>query len=346
MASAQNSPNASINVPENDRDIAVSLNQTIRNAMEQMDKKFGEKFEMLAAKISRSLQPAQRAISVGRSASTSRSRAASIAPRQTNTMEAPAPEQRKQIFANLPEQLLLRRTKDLSFAAALTNRTATPLQNRYTILAPDEGGEDIIDAIQRSDITRECGPLKAVNRISPKCVVMTAETAQGAECAKQKIKATYGDKVEIKEAECTSRFLAKITGLDVTDQSATDIIADIRASNTYLANVEIGLVREYPITSGRRKYRNLIVTLPPANFAEIINYGRVLLGAQLHNIYEYCDILQCRKCWAFGHTHHGCTRTKVPLCRRCGMTHEEENCPLVSCIVSTVPLTTTQMELI
>ncbi|KAK2578418.1 hypothetical protein KPH14_000965, partial [Odynerus spinipes] len=57
---------------------------------------------------------------------------------------------------------------------------------------------------------------------------------------------------------------------------------------------------------------------------KLMEQGKINLGFRRYKIMEHIAIVQCYKCWGFGHMFKDCKKEKT--CRKCGKDHEEKQC--------------------
>lgn len=248
------------------------------------------------------------------------------------TIAAPAPptgSQQSTTIESSAENVtnaLKKRNRATTFASILANSTI-PVENKFSLLV--DTGDDERDNLILSDISttsefRSCGFVKNIEKRSSKCLAVTAESTDVANCIKNKIAEKYMDQVIINTATKKKEFHAKITGCEPDERlSDEQFLTLLKESNISLANSEVSIIRSYVIDSAR-PYKNYIVSLTEAAHTELCKNGKVFLNLTSKNIYEYVDLLQCKRCWRYGHLHHGCKFKAT--CRKCGGDHPVTEC--------------------
>lgn len=92
-------------------------------------------------------------------------------------------------------------------------------------------------------------------------------------------------------------------------------MAELKFANEHLNVDGVTHERSYDVNTATFPYRNHIINIPPLIFDQTIQRGKAIILMASKNLFEHVDMVQCKKCWRFGHLHHGCN---VPeICRRC-----------------------------
>lgn len=207
------------------------------------------------------------------------------------------------------------RKEDLSrtLAQVMAN-SAMPLTNRFTILSNIENEEEnklFMTELTSSPEWSACGQVINVSRRSPKCIAIEAIDDKVADCMIQKITEKHGNKVAITKPVANRLPQIKITGCTPAAISEEQI----SRSNPWIVN-PVRIVRHYDVTTNRSVYRNFIVEMSLDDHTAAVAAGKLLIGLQRLNCYEYVDSIQCKRCWRFGHLSHGCRFAAT--CRICG----------------------------
>lgn len=215
--------------------------------------------------------------------------------------------------------------------AAVLSLAPVTTANRFTILAePDQAApnydpESIVTEIQADRALARVTPIRIIERRSPLSLFVETETEEGATLLKNTVTAKYPS-ITIKEPRTKGPML-RITGCPLADFTADDI----KSQNSWLLD-PISIVRTYDAGTGRKAYRNIILAVSLEDQANDIAMGKMLVGFASCRVHEYNDVMQCRRCWRYGHFAHGCTY--APICRICGRGgHADDQCdaPRDSC---------------
>lgn len=114
----------------------------------------------------------------------------------------------------------------------------------------------------------------------------------------------------------------KIVGFSDVVTPISELITDVCVQNGINPD-DIQLVREYKIDVTRRTYRNAIVRCTIDVLTKYTTTG-VTLNGRSHRCFEQVKVLQCYKCYAFGHIANRCVNK--PACIICAAEHKSDEC--------------------
>lgn len=202
---------------------------------------------------------------------------------------------------------------------------AQPIEvgNRFTILTTDdvtteEEARTLMGTIQADRQLAEVTELVDIQRRSTRSIFVETSTVDGATALKNAIQQRYPATI-IKEA-AIKRPQLRITGC----QNQEHTPASIKDQNPWLTS-EINIERTYEAGSRTKKYWNVIISCSLDDQIAAIDNGRMLMGFSACRVHEYNDVIQCRKCWRYGHFRHACSFAEI--CRICGKgQHTDEAC--------------------
>ncbi|GBN73936.1 hypothetical protein AVEN_22499-1 [Araneus ventricosus] len=99
-------------------------------------------------------------------------------------------------------------------------------------------------------------------------------------------------------------------------------IEKLRSSN----NLPAGEIKVVFRRKGRGSLSHWVLSLAPAVFAVIRETKRLHWGFGSYRFREFCEPLQCFKCFRFGHVRPQC-RMQTDLCAKCPGEHPTKDCP-------------------
>lgn len=296
------------------------------------------------AEIARSQPPPSNTIrrrSASQRRSVSRRRTVS-ANRQVNPTPNEARNQRSKRISNA--QPLKKAIPGRSMATVLAIQPVQ-LQNRFTVLMDElppipivlnDEGEEIADTrpnprmifaeIQADANLATIADIAMIEKRSELSLYVETTTEEGATLLKSEIRRKY-PAANIKEPVIRQPQI-RITGCPIAEYTAESI----KKQNPWLIG-PISIHRTYDAGVGYKAYRNIIVTLTLEDQVAAIDAGRMIIGFTSCRVHEYVDVMQCRKCWRYGHFQHACKFAEV--CRICGSGRHTErvcNAPRDACI--------------
>lgn len=153
-----------------------------------------------------------------------------------------------------------------------------------------------------------------------------------ATCLKTQLRLNYHEAITITEPDEYQRFRIKIMGCrhqNIAEPTLIDIQRaehDFRISNNITPGVHFRIEKNvwyddwwaptiYKLRRWSRPRALLIVHIGGENKWDILTktcYGAV-------------NIIQCKRCWQFGHFKRECTRDEI--CKACGGNRAQQNCP-------------------
>lgn len=187
--------------------------------------------------------------------------------------------------------------------------------------------EDVqtIAEIQRDEVAKQIKITKCSTKAKD-FVTITCANATDAVTLDTELTRKYGSKITVSK---TSSQLPKFKICNPPDDVDSSIIIDeIRASNYWLAEAGLSLNRVYKVVAGKRSYCNAIISCNVSILKIVISHGCIIFGLREHYCYEHVDVLQCSKCWSFGHTSSSC-RGQI-RCKRCSSDHGTATCTATS----------------
>lgn len=140
----------------------------------------------------------------------------------------------------------------------------------------------------------------------------------------------YGDKIEVLEVQ-KIRPQIKITGVLCEETIDHDtLINNIKSQNYWLRESEFTIDRIYSIDTKKGPYSNIIINCDINLQKRFIDQHHVIIGFRECKVYEYVYLLQCLRCYRFGHFARECNFEET--CRRCTEKHKLSECtsPILS----------------
>lgn len=114
----------------------------------------------------------------------------------------------------------------------------------------------------------------------------------------------------------------KIVGLPPFSGTIDTVIPDILTTNN-LNVADFTYVRHFSVELFRRRYVNVLVTCTVENLKKCMSSG-LQFGRFKLRCYEHVRVVQCLKCFAFGHVAANCLNKLT--CKRCAGEHKENEC--------------------
>lgn len=115
----------------------------------------------------------------------------------------------------------------------------------------------------------------------------------------------------------------KISGFP-TNAPAEELKGKLISANPELATLNFRVVDIYSVNTRDGFYTNMIVESELTTHAKIMSMKSLLFGLKKLKIYEQTNLIQCSKCYNFGHLKSRCM--KPTACRRCGDEHTHAEC--------------------
>lgn len=128
------------------------------------------------------------------------------------------------------------------------------------------------------------------------------KTVERAELLENYLQQKYGEYIKITGTRGSVPSL-KITGLNTSTQNPLEIKKKLIERNTCLKNVEFEIVAVYMVNAPKRTYVNAIMECDLKTHTELIKMQKLFYGFAKVQVYEYADIIQCKKCLGYGHLH-------------------------------------------
>lgn len=136
-----------------------------------------------------------------------------------------------------------------------------------------------------------------------------------------KMFASYREVVSSQPPNCLKIKMVNVLRNEIV---ISDIIDLLSKQNNFPKNM-LFLEKTYEVHGDKSNYTNLIVQCMDIDlFTSIISKGSLKLMDYKVKVYEYFDIIQCYKCYDFGHIAAKCKSTAV--CNRCAGGHEPKEC--------------------
>ena len=69
--------------------------------------------------------------------------------------------------------------------------------------------------------------------------------------------------------------------------------------------------------------KTIILEVSPNNYKKIMSRKQIFVGSQICKVYEEYGIVQCYKCYKFGHKSNNCTND-IDICKKCAGSHRSD----------------------
>lgn len=117
----------------------------------------------------------------------------------------------------------------------------------------------------------------------------------------------------------------KITGVPCQDTiDHATLIHNIKLQNHWLRESEFTIDRVYSIDTRKGLYSNIIINCDINLQKRFIDQHYLIIGFRECKAYEYVYLLQCLRCYRFGHFARECKFEET--CRRCTEKHKVSEC--------------------
>lgn len=224
-------------------------------------------------------------------------------------------------------QNALLKPTDSTFAEALYTNSA---KGKFSIIVPEDQ-QAIIDAIEDDYDLTECGTCQIIERRTPTSLAITTDEETSV-CIKEKLRQRYAT-AEVREPDTTPKYRIKISGckavLDIVNNEPTEdqlaaAESKFRSTNRIPNEKLFKIERMWTLDGKTTKYTNYIAEVDAIMHKKLIKQGKINEGFAQRRITEHVDLLQCKKCWRYGHLKKTCTFSAS--CKICSLDHETDEC--------------------
>lgn len=229
-----------------------------------------------------------------------------------------------------PQHQALLKATDSTFAEALYTNSA---KGKFSIVVPEDQ-QIVIDTIEQDFDLTDCGRCQVIERRTPTSLAITTDEATSI-CMKEKLKTKYAI-AEVREPDATPKYRIKITGcnavLEIENDEPTEAQMNeaekiFRKCNDIPDEKLFKIERMWTLAGKSIKYTNYIAEVDAVVHKKMLHEGKINEGFAQRRVTEYIDLLQCKKCWRFGHLKRTCT---FPICCKiCANEHSTEDCTML-----------------
>lgn len=274
-----------------------SINETMKNFMHS----FGNK-----TKIDETEMPYQHS-----SDSTRASRSISRRNRQESRIRSPS-------HATTVHRPLL------TFAEALAkNNTPVDCIRNLEIHGKTQEEKDAIISQLKMDKICINDDIKSIKTKGRNHITVTCNSTEAAGHIETKIKSKYKEAISVKHIIVRPPQI-KITRIIGALPQPADIIKQLYEQNHWLLNTPISVSRTYEIRTPKLNYNNIILNCDLATQHKFISRKFVIFGFCECRVHEETSILQCFRCFRYGHMALECNY--IPTCKHCDGAHESKSC--------------------
>lgn len=247
--------------------------------------------------------------------------------RNTNTFSVPSMMANAMQKEEMNPQMTLLKPTDSTFADALYTNSA---EGKFSIIVPEDQ-QTVIDEIEGDYDLTDCGTCQIIERRTPTSLAITIDEATSI-CIKEKLRQRYAT-AEIREPDTTPKYRIKITGckavLDIengepTEDQLADAEHNFRKTNRIPNEKLFKIERMWTLAGKTIRYTNYVAEVDALLHKKLIRQGKINEGFAQRRVTEHIDLLQCKKCWRFGHLKKTCTFAAT--CKICAMEHATEDC--------------------
>lgn len=159
---------------------------------------------------------------------------------------------------------------------------------------------------------------KSKNFITVKCA-----NATDAEEMQRRCRTKYQDRLIIEKVK-EQKPRNKIKNIPIDLQSA-DVKLSLQEQNVWLRNADFNIAERYNVPIENPRYSNIIVECGIPLQLKFLEKGTVICNFDEKKCYESTNVMQCTKCFRFGHFARTCNELQS-TCSVCAGDHAESQC--------------------
>lgn len=120
--------------------------------------------------------------------------------------------------------------------------------------------------------------------------------------------------------------MVKISRMYCSSATVDEIKAQLIKQNSWLNPLDF-VIKEQWFTElpGQKKFATIIVETSIDMHTIMLKKGFIIYGLKKSSVNEHVKLLQCGRCWRYGHTGMNCRHD--PICRKCNANHLTSQCP-------------------
>lgn len=134
----------------------------------------------------------------------------------------------------------------------------------------------------------------------------------------------YGQDIEFVQ---TQQFkpTVKISRLFTALRTSEELKDQIINQNKWIDIPSFNIVESYLTKVETQEFMTVIAECTFDLHAKLLKRGFIIFGIKKSMVHEYVRVLQCGRCWRYGHTGARCSNDRA-ICRKCTVDHFTSEC--------------------
>lgn len=214
----------------------------------------------------------------------------------------------------------------MSYAEALIKRNNVTGRSRNIAIAPGQNNDELLKQIRSDSAFNELS-IDNIKKAQKNCLHVTLATPSEATKFESMFSSKYKGKVTInKVKDIKAKFKIVNVPMEINEQKFRKKIFEC---NKCIDQDTLTFDREY---SSNQKTKNLVYKCSNNLLSLVIKKRMIRIDLEEYQCYDDFPLLQCFKCFAFGHTATTCTQAVA--CKICSGDHNHKDCSKLkpSCI--------------
>lgn len=222
----------------------------------------------------------------------------------------------------------------VTYAKALKSDQSNPLTiKKIKVVSEIEDDAKKVMSQLRSD--NVCGDTQIVDvkGMGQKEILIKCNTVDDANKVQERLTEKYGTQIAFTEVKVFTPMV-KISHLLTTAEHKHDIKDQLIDQNKWILPDEFEIKDMYLTIRNDPSARTIIATCSPKMLEIFIEQKYVIFGLKKSQIFEHIDLLQCARCWRYGHMARNCSATEA-RCKKCTGDHISSKCdsePKLECV--------------
>lgn len=171
-----------------------------------------------------------------------------------------------------------------------------------------------------------------VRNVNKGGVALNCRSVKSVENVCKEIEEKMGRDYSVKKAEKNNPRI-RIKNVDVSDADDEELFIEKLVVQNLIRNSEnIKIISKYkPKMQKKPHSTNVILEINPKTYAEIEGREVLYIGWRTCKTEDYVNVIQCFKCWRFGHMAKECKKLNL-ICADCGGEHVSCKSEIKSCV--------------